>query len=69
MPEIDKSPEQWKTNGDCRFCRRYKYCAKPCKVHNRVMMDGLKRIMIETENAKKSNDIVGDINKKPTKED
>lgn len=23
--------EQWKLNGDCRLCRRKKYCTKMCK--------------------------------------
>lgn len=22
--------EQWKLDGDCRKCRRVKYCSKPC---------------------------------------
>jgi len=24
--------EQWKLNGDCKICRRNKYCSKQCKV-------------------------------------
>ena len=23
--------EQWKTDGDCVQCRRYRYCSTPCK--------------------------------------
>lgn len=22
--------EQWKSAGNCRFCRRFSYCKKPC---------------------------------------
>ena len=22
--------ERWKSDGDCRFCRRYNYCSKLC---------------------------------------
>ena len=24
--------DQWLQGGDCRICRRQKYCAKPCKM-------------------------------------
>ncbi len=30
-----KSDEQWKLNGICSKCARYKYCNKECKVHKR----------------------------------
>lgn len=25
--------DQWKTAGDCNFCRRRKYCRKSCSLH------------------------------------
>ncbi len=29
--------EQWKTDGDCRMCRRRKYCGTPCTRARRLM--------------------------------
>lgn len=26
-------PEQWKNGGDCKWCRRVKYCRKECRAH------------------------------------
>lgn len=28
------SAEQWLENGDCKQCRRAKYCSKVCKAHS-----------------------------------
>ena len=25
-----ENTEQWNLNGDCKLCRRNKYCSKPC---------------------------------------
>ena len=41
--------EQWKTDGDCVQCRRYRYCSTPCKPfktkRQKAMLDALKKIL------------------------
>lgn len=34
MNREPKWNEQWKTDGDCVQCRRYRYCSTPCKPFN-----------------------------------
>ena len=29
--------DQWKSGGDCRVCRKQKYCHKPCSANKRLM--------------------------------
>lgn len=28
--------DQWKSNGNCKLCRRQTHCTKPCKAHKRA---------------------------------
>lgn len=41
--------EQWKTDGDCVQCRRYRYCSTPCKPfkikRQEAMLAALKKIL------------------------
>lgn len=41
--------EQWKTDGDCNQCRRYRYCSTPCKPfkikRQEAMLAALKKIL------------------------
>ena len=41
---MDKS-EQWLLNGDCRICRRKKYCSKPCTRCKRETQAEMKRLV------------------------
>lgn len=34
---MQQNPEQWKSGGDCRVCRKNKYCKKPCSANKRLM--------------------------------
>lgn len=29
--------EQWKSGGDCRICRRRKYCTKTCSAYEKAL--------------------------------
>lgn len=40
-----QSSDQWKTGGDCRECRRVKYCKKQCSANKRFE-DALIRTVI-----------------------
>lgn len=34
--------ENWRIDGNCKECRRKKYCTKPCKAHtSRIHLDVL----------------------------
>ena len=41
--------EQWKTDGDCVQCRRYRYCSTPCKPfkvkHHEAVLAALKKLL------------------------
>ena len=41
--------EQWKTDGDCVQCRRYRYCSTPCKPfkikRQEAMLAALKKLL------------------------
>ena len=41
--------EQWKTDGDCVQCRRYRYCSTPCKPfkakRREAMLVALKKLL------------------------
>ena len=41
--------EQWKTDGDCVQCRRYRYCSTPCKPfkvkRQEAMLSTLKKLL------------------------
>lgn len=41
--------EQWKTDGDCVQCRRYRYCSTPCKPfkvkRREAMLSALKKLL------------------------
>ena len=41
--------EQWKTDGDCVQCRRYRYCSTPCKPfkvkRQKAMLAALKKLL------------------------
>lgn len=41
---MDKS-EQWLLNGDCRICRRKKYCSKPCTRCKREIQAEIKQVV------------------------
>ena len=42
MSEQVADNERWKTDGDCRYCRRNNYCKKVC-----VAADGLRRQLLK----------------------
>lgn len=46
--------EQWLLNGDCRICRRKRYCTKGCK-KNRVAKERLINAMITSAILKRMN--------------
>lgn len=33
---LEPRPEQWKYEGNCRYCRRLKYCNKKCSANKRL---------------------------------
>lgn len=37
VEENDDTPEQWKTAGNCKVCRRQNYCNHTCSKHKRRM--------------------------------
>lgn len=34
---MDQKADQWKSGGDCRVCRKERYCRKPCSANKRLM--------------------------------
>lgn len=45
MNDAENIHEQWLLDGDCRICRRQKYCTKGCK-KNRVARERLLNAML-----------------------
>lgn len=43
-----KDNEQWKSDGDCKACRRKNYCGKGCKAHERYIERGVRSIIAKT---------------------
>ena len=41
MSEVKHNPDQWKSEGECAFCRRVKYCNKECIAHKNAIMKAL----------------------------
>lgn len=39
-----KDNERWKSDGDCRKCRRDPYCTKPCKARKK----NVKKFLLES---------------------
>lgn len=49
-----ENTEQWNLNGDCKLCRRNKYCFKPCTRRKRRT-----QIAIESFVASKMDEVTG----------
>ena len=41
------SAEQWLENGDCKQCRRQKYCSKSCKRHVEATRRMIRNVILE----------------------
>lgn len=39
--------ERWKSDGDCRKCRRKEYCSKPCTMLKRAYKKALDQAIAE----------------------
>lgn len=42
------STEQWLENGDCKQCRRQKYCSKSCKRHVEATRRMIRNVILKT---------------------
>lgn len=45
--EVGMSSEQWKSGGDCKLCRRKKYCGKVCKQHREAIRRMVRDVILE----------------------
>lgn len=45
------SAEQWLENGDCKQCRRAKYCSKVCKAHRIATQRMIRNMVLERTGA------------------
>lgn len=45
------SADQWLENGDCKQCRRAKYCSKACKAHKIATQKMIQNLILEKTGA------------------
>ena len=56
--------DQWLLGGDCKECRRVKYCTKLCKAHKK----NLQRLLIEGLKKNKGREVIDEVAKEAYRE-